>query len=185
MKNCSFFMLLATVLNWILWKSFVLSKVIVDVHETPYECDDTLPLPAADFSGLEFELDEDDVMNFSGTVNVTEDYEAPIGMNLHTEHLERGEWKTGIMSRVVRDFCPVILNRFEAWYPITKTLQQTECPYRKGHIERFDHLKLGTFGVAVPHHLLGEWKVYFEITAKRNGQTVKECIMRRADLIDG
>lgn len=44
--------------------------------------DEPLPLPAADFTGLEFELNEDDVMCVSGTVTVREDYEAPLGVGI-------------------------------------------------------------------------------------------------------
>ncbi|XP_038110964.1 uncharacterized protein LOC119767162 [Culex quinquefasciatus] len=163
-------------------------KIIVDVVEEALLCDDRdepLPLPAADFTGLEFELNEDDVMCVSGTVTVREDYEAPLGTYFYTKHLERGQWRPGVFARIVKDFCPDILNPREAWYFITKTLNQTYCPYRKGHVEVLDRLKFGTYGVIVPFHMLGEWKLYFEVTAKRNGQMIKECIMRRVFLTDG
>lgn len=49
--------------------------------------DEPLPLPAADFTGLEFELNEDDVMCVSGTVTVREDYEAPLGVGVFRSFL--------------------------------------------------------------------------------------------------
>lgn len=106
--------------------------MIVDVNEEVFNCENSLPNSAVDFSDLEYELDDKDELTLNGQIRVNEDYEAPIGLNFYTRHLEHGKWNVGLFSTMVKDFCPDLLNPTKPWYFITKTLNQTQCPYKKG-----------------------------------------------------
>ncbi|XP_038107529.1 uncharacterized protein LOC6033244 [Culex quinquefasciatus] len=172
-------------LVFLLWDILVWGKVLVDVDDEVYECENSLPIAAVLFSNLEYTLDDDKVLTINGRIDITDDYEAPIGLNFSTQHLERGEWRTGVFSSLIKDFCPDILNPMKPWYFVTKTLNQTKCPYKKGHVEIMDDFKYGTYGVPIPFNMLGEWKLFWEISTKRNGQMVKECNMQRVFLTDG
>lgn len=129
------------------------SKVIVDVNEEIFDCENSLPNSAVDFSSLEYELDDKDELTLNGKIRVNEDYESPIGLNFYTRHLEHGKWNVGLFSTMVKDFCPDLLNPMKPWYFITKTLNQTQCPYKKGvrnsvvsssTIMKFELLKFST-----------------------------------------
>lgn len=111
--------------------------MIVDVNEEIFDCENSLPNSAVDFSGLEYELDDKDELTLNGQIRVNEDYGAPIGLNFYTRHLEHGRWNVGLFSMMVKDFCPDLLNPTKAWYFITKTLNQTQCPYKKGVRDTF------------------------------------------------
>ncbi|XP_039451713.2 uncharacterized protein LOC120430681 [Culex pipiens pallens] len=178
----NFIKVLTLMIGWIV---LVWSKVIVDVNEEVFDCENSLPNSAVDFSGLEYELDDKDELTLNGQICVNEDYEAPIGLNFYTRHLEHGRWNVGLFSMMVKDFCPDLLNPTKPWYFITKTLNQTQCPYKKGHIEILDHMRYGTYGAIIPFNMLGEWKFFFEISAKRNGAMIMECNMLRVFLTDG
>ncbi|XP_055602099.1 uncharacterized protein LOC129750922 [Uranotaenia lowii] len=151
----------------------VMTKVIIDPHEEFEECGNGMPMFSMNFSGLEITRKEDGTIFGNGKVKVLKDFNAPMKIFYYTKKLERGSWTRGIFSRLVPDFCATMNNPLELWYNVTRFLPP--CPIKAGQEIVLDNLKVGTVLEVVPPNLLGEWRIYNEMTTTRGLIPQSEC----------
>lgn len=107
----------------------VYAKIIPDVHDM-HGC------PGhdyhMDFSGIEFNYEDDGYMTVNGNFTFLRDIVAPYPAYIYSERMERSEWRPAIITKSVSDFCEVLQSPSEIWYPVTKQLNQKNCPYKAG-----------------------------------------------------
>ncbi|XP_062551778.1 uncharacterized protein LOC134217038 [Armigeres subalbatus] len=136
-----------------------------------------------DLSNVEFDYDDDGYITVNGNFTYLKDIIAPYPLYVRSEHMERGEWRTGIVNRNIPDFCAVIQKPTEVWYPITKQLSQKYCPYKAGYVARIDNVRY-KFPVIIPRHFLGEWKMYIEQRDATRNTNTSSCVMQHVSVID-
>ncbi|XP_055637620.1 uncharacterized protein LOC129776175 [Toxorhynchites rutilus septentrionalis] len=159
-------------------------RMMFDFQGEYLECGNGLPMLGGDMSKMYVFTDENNTLLLDGVFLYTKDYYSPIKWSVTSEHLERGSWRPGIISKVVPDMCAVILNPLEPWYVVTRTMQQTKCPYLTGHEESFHMLELGNLGINFPHAFAGDWRFYLNVTVTRNGRKVMECLFVEVSVIE-
>ncbi|XP_058830862.1 uncharacterized protein LOC131689643 isoform X2 [Topomyia yanbarensis] len=161
-----------------------LTRMTLDVHENYKQCENGLPLLRIDKGTANISPDENDELVMDGTFSFVRDFYSPVMVSFSTERFERGEWRTGIMSRFIPDICKVWLSPLESWYVLTKALNKTNCPYPAGHNETFHRHPLGNVVVSIPSELAGDWKFFFKFTFTKHGIQENECVMYKVSILD-
>lgn len=104
-------------------------KISVDIHEFT-DCPGYKSM--IDFSTLEFGISEEGNMVFNGNFTVLTTIDSPYPLYIHSQKLERGEWRETIGFKFVKNFCQTLNSVPEFWYPVMKHLKKQSCPIEKG-----------------------------------------------------
>ncbi|XP_058056284.1 uncharacterized protein LOC131207677 [Anopheles bellator] len=140
---------------------------------------------AIDTSKMQIFLSDDDELTLNGELVFVNDLVAPVGLVFYTQKLEHGEWMPRPYGKQVLDMCAVITSPMELWYSITRHMNQTRCPFRKGHVERFDMVSLGTFGLDdFMEQMVGDWKIFAELTVRSPLLMDVSCAMCEVSVIE-
>ncbi|XP_055605862.1 uncharacterized protein LOC129754031 [Uranotaenia lowii] len=149
------------------------------------DCGNGKPLGAVDMSQLEIiRRDEDGMMFLNGQFKFLEEYDSPIRIHFRTMRRERGRWNNAIASRLILDFCTAMKDPMEPWYNISSAFKNNKCPFKAGSVEEFNMKELGQLGKRVPVMFAGEWRLYMEVSSKRNGAMVEECLLMPVNLVE-
>ncbi|XP_052863951.1 uncharacterized protein LOC128270580 [Anopheles cruzii] len=142
------------------------------------------PFPI-DTSKMEIFLSEDDELTLNGELVFVSDLVSPVGFSFYTQKLEHGEWVPRPYSKRVLDMCSVVTSPMEIWYSITRHMNRTRCPFPKGHVERFDMVSLGTFGLdEFMEQMVGEWKIFAEMTLPSPLFMEVSCTMCQVSVVE-
>ncbi|XP_055611586.1 uncharacterized protein LOC129758146 [Uranotaenia lowii] len=145
------------------------------------DCPNKPPLKGLDLSNLSFWMNEKGEVIMDGNVTFLVEHGAPWSWIMHTQRLERGTWATGIVRKSVPDFCKSCHNPLELWSGLMKYVKIQKCPVPAGHVESFDRVNLGSFGVSVPTALIGEWNLFIETTL---GKNYHDCFMVEGSVLE-
>uniref|UniRef100_A0A182PIZ9 Uncharacterized protein n=1 Tax=Anopheles epiroticus TaxID=199890 RepID=A0A182PIZ9_9DIPT len=139
-----------------------------------------------DLSKLQIYLSEDDKLIMNGEMQFVQDIVPPWGISIYTEKLNHGEWHSTPYTKNALDLCIDMQARHEIWYTITKHLNKSTCPYRKGHTERFDMVELGSFGFDdVLPDLVGDWRIYTDFRMGTVPHKAKlSCMMTELSILE-
>ncbi|XP_053672246.1 uncharacterized protein LOC128722597 [Anopheles nili] len=137
-------------------------------------------------TGVRLFLSEDEKLILDGQFTVIRDIYPPLGLVIYTQKQDKGEWRPTPYGRHVLNFCSVMLSSGDIWYPITKHMNRTTCPLRKGHLETFDMVELESFGFDdVLPDLVGEWRVFVETSLGPMPHKVQvSCIMNEISILE-
>lgn len=83
-----------------------------------------------DLSELKFKT-TDNEMFMDGNVKFNKEISGQWTVKVSVEKKEQGAWLISFLNRYVQDFCQVIKQTSEVWYPITKHVKQN-CPFLAG-----------------------------------------------------
>ncbi|XP_062551777.1 uncharacterized protein LOC134217037 [Armigeres subalbatus] len=138
-----------------------------------------------DLSSMEFDYDDDGFIIVSGNFTFLKDIVPPYPMYVYAEKMERGEWKRTFIDKYIPDFCSVIQNFNEIWYPITKNLNQKYCPFKAGFVAQINDNVRYKFPVTLTHNFVGEWRMIVECRdiSEKNSESFG-CWMQYASLIE-
>ncbi|XP_021702497.1 uncharacterized protein LOC110676929 [Aedes aegypti] len=136
-----------------------------------------------DFSDVEFSYDDDGYLTVNGNFTFLRDVVAPYPAYIYSERLEQGEWRPAIITKSVPDFCAVIQNPMEVWYPVTRQLNKKNCPYKAGFVGRIDNVRY-SFPVPITPNFLGEWRVFLEQRDITKETEEYACLVQYFSVID-
>uniref|UniRef100_A0A182YLR7 Uncharacterized protein n=1 Tax=Anopheles stephensi TaxID=30069 RepID=A0A182YLR7_ANOST len=161
---------------------------VVEVNRLFKSCEDPgkpAPFPL-DFSKMQLYLSEDEKLVMNGEVKFTQHIYPPWGISIYTHKLDHGEWLPTPYTKSSFNLCMSMHANTEIWYPITKHMNQTSCPYRKGHVEKFDMVDLGSFGFdEVLGDLVGDWRVFVDFSLGTVPHKVQiSCIMNEVSILE-
>uniref|UniRef100_A0A182MMH6 Uncharacterized protein n=1 Tax=Anopheles culicifacies TaxID=139723 RepID=A0A182MMH6_9DIPT len=110
------------------------SVFVVEVNKLFKPClnsNKVAPFPL-DVSNVQVYLSEDERLIMNGELKFTQNINPPWGVSIYTHKLDHGEWLPTPYSRSTFNLCMMMLSNTEIWYPITRHMNQTSCPYRRG-----------------------------------------------------
>ncbi|XP_053691069.1 uncharacterized protein LOC128739598 [Sabethes cyaneus] len=154
-------------------QELVQAKYVLDVNAYFEDCENGIPLPAVNIDELESLENEEGNSVLNGKIVFNEEYKAPIELRVYSERLKQGSWTTGEISRNVDNICPLLKVDSEPWYVLSSLM--SDCPFKAGQVEHFDHAVLGDLGLDIPEPFAGDWRLYTEIISDRNNEKVVEC----------
>lgn len=152
-----------------------------------------------DFSQLEYIAESDTVVFANGTWKFLEEVKSPWKATLFTEKFIRGQWSVEAFFKKIDDFCKVIQDPTQPWYPVTSKFEHKKCPFPAGvSFEQpgsakdcyliiqqteihFDMVKMNEVPFVFPPTFEGEWRLNF---VGEFGGDKKECFQIRFDLVD-
>nr|XP_040240174.2 uncharacterized protein LOC120960207 isoform X2 [Anopheles coluzzii] len=153
----------------ILWLTVLIytanSIWVVEINKLHKSCENPskrAPFPL-DMSKVQIYLSEEDKLVLNGEVTFTQDIFPPWGISIYTHKLDHGEWTPTAYTKSAFNLCLEMHASHEIWYIITKQLNKTNCPYRKGYVEKFDMVDIGSFGFDdVLQDLVGDWRIFVD-----------------------
>lgn len=107
------------------------SKILPIVNEVFEDCNrDGETERTFNFSELKFKIKSKE-MFIDGKLKFNKELSGPWTVKASVEKNERGTWLISFLNRYIQDFCQVIKQTSEIWYPITKYVKQN-CPFQAG-----------------------------------------------------
>lgn len=107
------------------------SKILPIVNEVFEDCNRGSDTERTfDFSELKFKIISNE-MFIDGKVKFNKELRGQWSVKASVEKLEQGTWLISFLNRYIQDFCQVIKQTSEIWYPITKHVKQ-DCPFEAG-----------------------------------------------------
>uniref|UniRef100_A0A182NAK7 Uncharacterized protein n=1 Tax=Anopheles dirus TaxID=7168 RepID=A0A182NAK7_9DIPT len=165
------------------------SVFVVEVNKLHKTCPNsnkkTAPFPM-EMSNLQIYLSENEKLMMNGNLTFLQDIYPPWGVSIYTHKQEHGEWLPTPYSKRVLNLCGVMLAGTEIWFPITKHMKQTQCPFRKGHVETFDMIEMENFGFDdVLPDLVGDWRIFAEFILGTVPHMMQvSCIMYELSILE-
>ncbi|XP_052892600.1 uncharacterized protein LOC128300540 [Anopheles moucheti] len=176
----------------ILWLTVLIniakSVFVVEVNKLYKPCanpNKPAPFPL-DFSKLQVFLSEDEKLVINGELKFTQNVKPPWGVSVYTNKLDHGEWVPTPYSKHVFNLCMAMHASTEMWYPITRHMNQTSCPYKQGHVEKFNMIDLGNFGLDdVLGDLVGEWRIFVDFSLGSMPHKMQiSCLMNEVSILE-
>uniref|UniRef100_A0A182VTE9 Uncharacterized protein n=1 Tax=Anopheles minimus TaxID=112268 RepID=A0A182VTE9_9DIPT len=176
----------------ILWLSVLISIAnsvfVVEVNKLFKPClnpNKPAPFPL-DLSNMQVYLTEDEKLVMNGELIFTQNINPPWGVSIYTHKLDHGEWLPTPYSKHVFNLCMVMHASTEMWYPITRHMNRSNCPYRKGHVEKFDMVDMGNFGFDdVLADLVGDWRIFVDFSLGSIPHQMKiSCVMVEVSILE-
>uniref|UniRef100_A0A182R3Y7 MD-2-related lipid-recognition domain-containing protein n=1 Tax=Anopheles funestus TaxID=62324 RepID=A0A182R3Y7_ANOFN len=176
----------------ILYLSFLInianSEFVVEVNKLFKTCANpkkAAPFPL-DLSNLQVYLREDEKLVMNGEIKFTQNINPPWGVSIYTHKLDHGEWLPTPYSKHSFNLCIAMHASTEMWYAVTKHMNQTNCPFKKGHVEKFDMVDLGNFGFDdVLADLVGDWRIFLDFSLGPVPHQMKvSCIMNEISILE-
>uniref|UniRef100_A0A182QD95 Uncharacterized protein n=1 Tax=Anopheles farauti TaxID=69004 RepID=A0A182QD95_9DIPT len=178
--------------NIILWFTVLVNIAsavfVVEVNKLFKPCphsNNNSPFPL-DMSNFHVYLSENEKLVMNGNFTFLQDIYPPWGVSIYTHKLEHGEWLPTPYTKRVLNLCGMILVGTEIWFPITKHMQRTQCPFRKGHVETFDMIEIENIGIDdMLHDLVGDWRIFTDFSLGTVPHLMKiSCTMNEFSILE-
>ncbi|XP_058451974.1 uncharacterized protein LOC131430783 [Malaya genurostris] len=150
-------------------------KNVVEITDFWQDCENGKPMISVDLTDLEMGEDDEGNPTLMGKFVFEADFNDPTKMIVSSERLRQGTWTPDAITRDVANMCPLILEENEVWYAVSSQMNQTTCPFKKGHVESFSNVLVNSYGVDIPHSFIGDWRIYIEVTTEREDGEHTEC----------
>lgn len=85
-----------------------------------------------DFSNLQFDFDDDGYLIVNGNLTILKDVVEPYPVYIHSERMERGEWRPALIEKYYRNFCTSFQDPLEVSYPVMRHVDDLKCPLPAG-----------------------------------------------------
>jgi hypothetical protein len=110
---------------------------------------------------------------------------SPVFYEVYVEKFIRGNWHKEILDRKGDDFCLTIQSPSEPWFALTSMFTQKTCPFQAGHVEKFDHVKIGNAPVYLPYIMIGKYRCTMKFTSvQSNGRNHTDCSTLKFEVVD-
>jgi len=109
------------------------SRIIPIIYEDYEFCvNETFNAGKFDFSELEFMAESDDHVYVNGSWKFVKEVHAPWTATIFTEKYDRSQWVIDTLYKRIPDFCAVVQDPLQPWYPLTSHFEHKNCPFPAG-----------------------------------------------------